>query len=283
MSTDRVFEPALRSLTLGRWECREFPAFSDYIRTYDLRATDTAPHISVDSLESLSPVLREAETMVLRLGQSQDGRGTRFALVATPGRLRDFFLIDEEIISTDPSTPVRLAVDEEMLLPYSMLPKLTEDMAVSLAFASGLMGHALGLDSPFFTGAPVRGSATYSFAFRPYRGADPVEHRRGQVEIDALLAGRRDGRPVLFVCEFKMDSSRSLAKHKLLYPLLAMAPRVPAGKEMVPVYVRVGRHGGRVVYDVVECACLDPREGTVCLTELEARAHRRLEIGLGER
>lgn len=168
MSTDRVFEPALRSLTLGRWECRAFPAFSDYIRTYGLRATDTAPHISVDSLESLSPDLREAETMVLRLGQSVDNRGTRFALVATPGRLHDFFLIDEETISANVSTPVRYAASEEMLLPYLVLPKLTENMAVSLAFASGLIGHVLGLDPPHFTSAPVSGASRYSFAFRRY-------------------------------------------------------------------------------------------------------------------
>ena len=52
-------------------------------------------------------------------------------------------------------------------------------------------------------------------------------HNRGQVEIDSLFIGRRRGEDVLFLLEAK-QSDRSLAKHKLVYPALAVADKVPA-------------------------------------------------------
>jgi hypothetical protein len=100
------------------------------------------------------------------------------------------------------------------------------------------------------------------------------------VEIDALFVARRDGSDCVFVVEAKMDRTRSLAKHKLLYPMLGIAEQVPAEFSVVPVYVRISRTDGGLVYAVAECAPLERRGGTPYLTALGAHRVSRYRLWL---
>lgn len=53
------------------------------------------------------------------------------------------------------------------------------------------------------------------------------QHYKGQVEIDALFVGRRNRQETLFVIEAKTSNNfQSLAKHKLVYPVLALSSNV---------------------------------------------------------
>lgn len=265
------FAPALAQLSFGTWSLFGPAHFQDYLAQNHITHKDTAQSISIDFLDKLAPSLRKAGVMVLRTGQGQ------FALVATPNRLHDFFLHDQ------PTTPEPYTepVDPEILKPYRVMPKLTETSLVNLAFASGLMGHALNLDRPYPTAAPATGSTTYDFSFRPHTEMpDVVSHTKGQVEIDAVFIGRRAGKPHLFIVEAKSDTRpRTLAKHKLVYPLLALA-RSAEIKTLprIPVYLKVMPHQESVDYAVTECRFPDPEAGVPALDQLEPVAHRCLRL-----
>src|SRR4051794_17804958 len=103
--------------------------------------------------------------------------------------------------------------------------------------------------------APATGQSTFSFDLKPHSSSDTVwRHLRGQVQIDALFVGRRDGEELIFVVEAKHGSyPSSLAKHKLVYPVLAIAPQVSKYLRIVPVYVRVARLDGDLHFFVAEC------------------------------
>jgi hypothetical protein len=276
----KIFAPAIRQLTPGGWSVFGPTSFQRYLREHGFtQRVDTASAISVDSLDRLAPELREAGAMVLRLGKAPDGPGTQFALIGTPGRLNDYFLIDHEVFTQVEPAVYRPSQNLRDLLPYYLLPKLTERCMVNLAFASGLIGHALGLDEPWPTAAPATGSGTYSFSFRPYPGAPLLHHREGQVEIDAIFAGRRGGRDVVFVLESKMGAPGSLAKHKLVYPVLALADKVAPQAELVPVYLRCQEDGDGVTYHLVECGfdLHDP-----CLYGLYPRGYNCVHMSLSD-
>jgi hypothetical protein len=89
-------------------------------------------------------------------------------------------------------------------------------------------------------------------------------HRNGQVQIDAVFVGRRDEVETVFV-EAKHGPKSSLAKHKLAYPLLAVAPGVSRHLPIVPVYVRVVRIAEDLHFLIAECDMPDPRVEPVAL------------------
>lgn len=188
----RIFEPALRWLPPGEWSVFGPTSFRRYLSEngFDSRRIDTAAYISVDSIGDLSPELREAGAMVLRLGRATDGPGAQFAMIGTPGRVEDFFLVDEQIYTQKDPEVYHPQSDPRNLLPFFLLPRLTDRCMVNLAFASGLIGYALGLDRPWPTAAPAMGAGTSSFEVVPYPGAPVLQRSTGQVEIDALFVGR---------------------------------------------------------------------------------------------
>lgn len=217
--------------------------------------------------------------MVLRLGAATDGPGIQFAVISTPGRLQDFFLDDGPDQPPEPFTPEWLPGSE---IPYTVFPILTETSLVNLAFASGLIGCALGLDRPYPTSAPATGASTYTFRFRPHSAMpDVAEHIKGQVEIDAVFTARRGGRPCLFILEAKSGNTyHGLAKHKLVYPLLALAPRVAPDTLLIPVYLRIAADRTEIRYTVTECRYPDPRGGITCLNDLEPVTRRTLTLSI---
>lgn len=148
MTTD-IFLPALSQVPLTQWHRSPPTSFKRYLQTHGLPEDRRTPeHISIDFKEQLAPSLREASTMVLRLGKATDGPSTQFTLVSTPGRLDDFFLHDDQIFTTRDPTDFHSATPPEVLQVYTMFGKLTETSMVALAFTSGLMGQALMLDPP---------------------------------------------------------------------------------------------------------------------------------------
>lgn len=156
-----------------------------------------------------------------------------FALSKVVNDWSDYFLIDEEVFdSVDtqvylPNTSVR------SLFAFQLLPTLTETSLVNLALASGLLPKALGIEPSQEQIVPATGQSVFTFEFQPLSQSEvKLPHYQGQVEIDALFVGQRDGKECLFVIEAK--SSRgfdSLAKHKLLYPVLALQDSVPSYME----------------------------------------------------
>ena len=193
-----TFTPALaRQPDTGLWlHCPEI--FKIGCRRHNLRG-DTASNISVDRTRTLSKELRDADTMVLRLGTghgSDDARGqTAFALVRhESGSLDPFFLIDEQIFTGRTETFIS---DRPMraLFPFGLLPKPSETFLLTLAHASGLMADALGCDDSSIHMIPATGHGTYSFAFTVgHASPHTLEHRDGQLEIDSVCIGIRDGR-----------------------------------------------------------------------------------------
>lgn len=131
-----------------------FPStFQDYLKTNQLPIVNTAAAISVDSIEKLNPRLRSENTMVFRLGSSENGTGTQFALRKVEN-LSEYFLIDEEVF-TDKKGNIFPFSESNEFLAYIVLPSLSETSLVNLGLASGLIGHALGLTMPKITIAPA--------------------------------------------------------------------------------------------------------------------------------
>ena len=230
--------------------------FQDYLKKHGLKA-DTARSISVDAHEDLDRELRERQTMVLRMG-NHHGRGTSFVLVRCDS-VRSQFYLEDAAFSRVPAQVKTQHVGAAQLAPFQVLPQFSEYALLSLVIASGALGEALGLENSRIL--PASGHFTADFAVKPLAAEPQIfSHQQGQVEVDALFYGVRDGRPLLVVVESKRDGGlRSLAKHKLVYPLLALAPKVDPSIRLLPVYVRLRLQppsglGLVVELDLMECA-----------------------------
>jgi hypothetical protein len=250
-----IFEPALRELQRSGRAWSEPTSFLDYCERHHLSAPNTAACISVQSLDALDRSLVEAGVMVFRLGRTPGSRSTRFALVRAPRRLSEFFFIDAELFSAS-ILPHPLEVGPELLLPFRILGAAVETAAVSLAIASGLLATALQLDAPAPRIAPTTWASTCTFDVRPHELHDiRWQHLEGQVEVDALLFGRVNGEPSLFVVEAKHGRGTSLAKHKLAYACaVVMQSPLARGMRVVPVYLRSEiPHPGAIHYRIARC------------------------------
>jgi hypothetical protein len=93
---------------------------------------------------------------------------------------------------------------------------------------------------------------------QPFSDGPTWTHRLGQVEIDSLFFANRNGKQVVLAVEAKRsDSFDSLAKHKLVYPYLALRNSLPSSMPIVPVYLRAVRHGESWHFFVCECGFED--------------------------
>lgn len=264
-----VFEPALQAM-------QDDPifgptSFRDYVSKHELEVGSRTPrYISIDSLAELATELRASDVMVLRMGSSPSGSGTQFLLVEAPDRVEEFFLIDDDVFDTGTDLDYDSPVATERLLSFHLLPTLSETSLVNLALASGVLSDALDLDETGSLMPPATGRSTFTFDVRPHSTLDETfEHRTGQVEIDTLFAEKRDGETVLFVIEAKTGRARStLAKHKLVYPTLALADSVPPEIDIVPLYMRCTQEGDSMSFRIAECEFPDPRDGLAGLDQL---------------
>ena len=275
-----VFGPALSELETTGKQLFGPTSFRDYVADNDLEASPRTPrYISVDAMDELAPELREAGVMVLRVGSAPDGTGTAFLLVDAPGGVEDFFLHDEAIFGDRPVEAPTEPLERERLLSFHLLPSLSETSLVNLGLASGVLAEALDLDASGALAPPATGRSTFTFELRPHSDlATTVTHRRGQVEIDTLFAERRDGELALFVIEAKTGDRGTLSKHKLVYPMLAIAEGVSPEIDLVPVYLRCRQSAGTVTFEVAECSFPDPREELPGVDELEVVESRVVEL-----
>lgn len=252
-------------------------SFRDYAARTAAKASRTTPeYISIDHFDRLPSALRREQTMVLRLGEAT-GTGTQFALVRVSERLSDFFLFDAALFGGREIETFLPRVGLHQLYPFTLLRSLAETNLVNLAFASGVLSVALELDDePAIV--PATGRSRYSFIFRPHSSlADMLEHRRGQVEIDALFVARRHRRQCLFVVEAKVGPPNgSLAKHKLLYGAIPCREQAPQDMPVIPVYLKLSPTDRGLEFNIAECEPLP--SAPVCLDALNVRVARRLVI-----
>lgn len=275
-----LFDTALAELAGKRLAFWGPKSFRDFLASQGISENNkTAQYISVDSLEGLHPSLRANNVMVLRLGASE-GLGTQFGLVKAEGRLSDFFLIDSEVFCDTEAETFRPSISEDKLMPFRLLPTMSETGLVNFAFASGLLAHALRLDDEHSVSAQATGASTFTFDVRLHSELDVViRHKGGQVQIDSLFVGRRQGREIMFVLEAKSNPThKSLAKHKLVYPLLALVHRVPADMPIVPVYLKVSKAHAGLRFSVAECVFPDTRKTLAGINELRTGHSTRLIV-----
>jgi hypothetical protein len=257
-----IFEAALAEMNANGTLVFGPVGFQEYLETHGLAASKTADWISINHWGQLKSSLKSLNVMVFRLGMSTTTK-TKFALVRVDD-VRDFFLF--ETVEPHPTTFLSSARMRD-LFGYTMFDA-SETTLVNLAFASGLITQALGLDDAGPLAAPARGVLRATFELQPHTAVPQrFEHVNGQIEIDAIFVGRRNGRDHLFILEAK-QSKDALAKHKLVYPILAVAPRVPADIPIVPVYMRAERGPAGYRYRVAECKFPNPRVTSAGLDEL---------------
>lgn len=246
-------------------------SFLDYLSGLEFPKLKAPDAISIDSWERLHQSLKSNDCMVLRLGKST-GAGTQFAVVKVKDRLSEYFLFDEKIF-TNEGVEYFPEVEDNQLLAYQLLPTLTEASIVNLGFTSGLFSKALGLDEfkPIFP--PATCNSTFTFSFKPHSSMDRnLIHKNGQVEIDAMFVEKRNKVNTLFVIEAKVGNKhKSLAKHKLLYPVLAVAPQIPDSIPIVPVYLKAHYEEDGIHFHIVECEIPDPRKNLIGYNELQVK------------
>lgn len=281
----RVFAPALAVMRDQAERVFGPMSFQGYLAQNGFGDSNTAKHISVQSVRGLAAELRDAATMVFRLGSPSGQKHTHFALAKCINGWDDYFLLDDQVFGgCQPELFVPVSLRQ--LFAFSLLPKFTETSLVNLAIASGLLSHALALDDEVLPSAPATGQGTYSFAFLPHEVLKVEwQHAKGQVEIDAAFVAKRQGVETLFVIEAKSsDELDSLAKHKLAFPVQAMRMSVPNHMSVTPVYIRaVGRSDGIHFY-IAECE-LSPMPGLgYCVSGLKAtKARQFILLGFGPR
>jgi hypothetical protein len=250
-----LFAPALREMDASGRSYSDPESFVSYLRRHGLPERDVASVISIDSLAQLDPDLKKARVMVFRLGAAPGTRTTRFALARSETEdFSDYFLVDETLFSAVPPRLFIPSVNPQALFAFTLLPTFTETSLVNLAVFSGLLGHALGLDAGAPMSAPATGQSIYTFSFSPRADHEPMwEHRSGQVEVDALLTGERNGQQVAVIVESKASrGGGSLAKHKLLYPYLSLRGSIPSNMPILLVYLRANCDADRFHFRIAE-------------------------------
>ena len=243
------------------------------------RTRPTTSYISVDELGDLSTELRESGFMVFRLGRPpQAARSTEFALVKTLADWNDYFFRDEILFKDAKLETFETSNDDSTVDIFRVLPELTEGSLVNLGLASGLIQKALGIEKLSQSSVPATGRCNPSFSFRPNAAITAtLQHNSGQVEIDALFLGERDGEKCLFLMEAKNSKGlKSLAKHKLFYPLRALEDLV--AYRIIPIYLRTVRAENGMDFYIAECTLRAGNQKNAALRELVAESVSRTRI-----
>ncbi|KGN00091.1 hypothetical protein Z969_10160 [Clostridium novyi A str. 4570] len=274
-----IFKKAIENMELKNINFFGPISFNKYISENNLANVRTAQNISIDSYEKLQDDLKTRNIMVLRLGRSEDNSGTKFILVKVKN-IKDYFIFDEEIFDKKGITYLPTRSIRE-LFAYQVFGFLSESSYVNLSVASGLMSRALNLDEYNVPLTPCSGKSTFSFEFYPHSQYknNILYHDNGQVEIDGVLVAERNGKTTVFILEAKSDKShKSLAKHKLVYSVLSIAPNIPKDMEIVPVYIKVFKEVDGIHYHIVECELPDPRQTTIAIDELKVKKYSHLVL-----
>jgi hypothetical protein len=221
--------------------------------------------------------------MIFRLGSVPNGRKTQFAVVRLPDEgIEGFFFDDEDLFGTSAPKQFTPKCSPERLQVFRILGALTEQSTIRMGFQAGLFSQALQLDDKERLIVPASGNSSYTFEMRPHPAISTAfTHRRGQVEIDGLFIAKREGQRLLFVLEGKKSNNfGTLPKHKLAYPIWAVAARVPDSIDaIVPIYVRMSQTDSGIDYHIAECAPVEPETMTVSGLQAVRSTTWKLEVG----
>ncbi len=239
-------------------------SFQDYLEENNKKGINThrtAQYISIDSYNELDTNLKAKNCMILRLGHSK-GTGTQFCLVKSQKGPSKYFLFDQETFGNLKCLYYKPPLKAKNLFPFYLMPSVSETSLVNYSFASGLFNKALELDDLNEFIIPATGSSTYTFSVKPHSQFDVVTtHKNGQIQVDALFIGQRQGKQHLFVLEAKTNMTfKSIAKHKLIYPILAFAGNVPKEIPIIPLYLKVFLDRSEIHFFIAECHFADPRK-----------------------
>lgn len=281
---NRIFEPLICELESQDCRFSEPQSFLEYVKRNGFKSDDTAKCISIQQISSLSSDLKEYGYTVFRLGSRKEKKGSFFALakLQEPLNWSEYFLIDQQIFNGVESEVFLPNVSIRQLFAFDLLSKLTENSLINLAISSGLMASALDIETSESLAAPASGQGSFSFSVRPSYSAEITWlHENGQVEIDALFVGRRNGKEVLFIIESKNSANfGSLAKHKLIYPVLAVSEKVPKNIPIVPVYLRTIKSPGKRFIDfyIAECTEMNRQLSSFPINSLEVVRSRHFTL-----
>jgi hypothetical protein len=258
MSTEVPTKPRLFDLALKEMAANWVKGPESF-KAYKERAAvpgdyKTQKTLSVQSHLDVRPELREKKTMIFRLG-AHSGPTTSFALARADKWPDDYFILNS--IFDKPRTFLSRAPVRE-LYTFKLI-KLVERTLVNLALISGVLAVALDLDDHEYSSPGATGQSRYDFTFRPHSADDTeLEHLAGQVDIDLLFVAQRKNEDIAFVVEAKYDDPTkppkpSIAKHKLLFPVLAIRENVPEGMKIVPVYLNATPGEEVIDFQIAEC------------------------------
>jgi hypothetical protein len=232
-----------------------FQAYCDEIGLIRERdSARTAACISIDFQENLRRELRENNMMVFRLGVPHGQRNTHFGLARIKHSWEDYFLFDE---ANTPGQDFHLsAKKKEALQVFQLIPKITEKSVVNFIVASGVLHYFLKLDDSTEQLTPATCQSTFSFRFKPHQEIQATwEHRRGQIEIDSLFFAKKSGITQMFLIEAKHNISQAtIAKHKLVYPALALRQELSRSNiPVTPIYLKTAIRGRDLLIDITLC------------------------------
>jgi len=254
-----IFTPLIKELLINGEEFSTPRPYKEYKHLNGITSNAmTASILSIDYFDRLDSELRENNLMVFRLGSVAGNAGTNFALASAKNGFEDYFLFDELLLSKAEQISYGLE-NPESYSAFKLLPKLTETSLVNLSLASGVLQNALGIDTGGYQHIPATCQSTFSFPVKPHKDLDIIwQHQNGQVEIDALFCGYRNGKKELYLVESKFGQSHNtLAKHKLVYPYLAIKASLSESINIVPIYLKTKIEGNSINFMVTECRFKD--------------------------
>ena len=207
----------------------------------------TADYISIDTYEKFerkhgylisqsvfhgTPNPPSYSWYVLRLGQGH------FGMVECDDVKNEYFVHDNDLFPGNGEEYISTAAVEDLFV-FSLLDYQDEATMIRFGLATGIIQHGLGVDSE----EPVQSFAhkgSYKFHIMNPHSKDPFLYD-GQGDMDTVFAGKIDSKNTLFVLEAKKGQpNSSLAKHKFVYPAIALASnkKIPNDYDIVPCYVR---------------------------------------------
>ena len=250
-----MFHKAIEEVESTKSLISEPQAFQDYLNKIGLEKKNTAQFISINRFQDLKQELRESGYMVFRLGSPPGNRNTFFSLSKVNHSWEDYFFLDEKLFPNRTVEHIEIDYSDNKYFAYRLLPKLTETSLLNLALITGIIQKTVGLDETVGNIIPAGVQSTFTFEFKPLSISDrKLEHRNGQVEIDAIFSWKKDGNPCLVVIEAKTSRNfDSIAKHKLYYPLLALENKIPKSVEVIPIYLRVRKQSNFIEFNIAVC------------------------------
>jgi len=233
----------------------------------------TPQNISIDHYQNY--VNTHSELHANRMYLFRLGKGC-FSLVESDDILKQYF-VDDNMFPKNGDRYVSSASQQD-LFPFSIMPKLTENTLLSLGLATGIIQEGLGMDSQDPIPSPSEANGTYKFKINNPHNSEDFIHD-GQVEIDTVVFGKVNGEYTLFVIEGKEGKpNTTLAKHKLAYPVMALASEgnIPEYINVVPAYVRAWQdEKNNSIHYCVAIFQLDsnPRNSAIDLSKLTLKGN----------